>query len=290
MTLSQINCFLTVARERSITRAANRLYISQPAISKSVSALEKELGFPLFRRRDSGVALTHAGQLLFDFFSRSQMEFSYLLSSIRHTEVTGRTTVRLGCPSTWNPEMFHARLENYFALNSPSTRLDIQCFPIADLVYTLKNRQVDAVLTLRLADRDSEDIPLQPVTQCRCGLVYSKQYFHNVHTIYDLRDADFLVYGNDIRKRLESMIRTACGNRFVPHLRDCGTPSAAVFELSRGTGIMFFTDWDSIVRSEQFGYLLLDGTVAIDALYRDEPGGAELARQLAAAFSDAAPE
>ena len=161
---------------------------------------------------------------------------------------------------------------------------------LTQLADALLNRQVDAVLTLRLADRDSEDIPLQPVTQCRCGLVYSKQYFHNVHTIYDLRDADFLVYGNDIQKRLESMIRTACGNRFVPHLRDCGTPSAAAFELSRGTGIMFFTDWDSIVRSEQFGYLLLDGTVAIDALYRDEPGGAELARQLAAAFSDAAPE
>ncbi len=42
MTQTQINCFITVARERSFTRAANALYISQPAISRSISKLEEE--------------------------------------------------------------------------------------------------------------------------------------------------------------------------------------------------------------------------------------------------------
>lgn len=50
MTFTQINCFVTVAREQSFTKAASILYVSQPAISKSISRLEEELGFPLFDR------------------------------------------------------------------------------------------------------------------------------------------------------------------------------------------------------------------------------------------------
>ena len=45
MTKVQIKAFMTVAKEKSFTRAANVLYISQPAISKSISTLEDELGF-----------------------------------------------------------------------------------------------------------------------------------------------------------------------------------------------------------------------------------------------------
>ena len=61
MTQTQINCFLAVARERSFTRAANSLYISQPAISRSISKLEDELGFQLFERRESALTLTTHG-------------------------------------------------------------------------------------------------------------------------------------------------------------------------------------------------------------------------------------
>lgn len=63
MTLRQCEVFLAVARERSFSRAAERIHLSQPTLSEHVAELEKELGAPLFLRRGREVTLTEAGRV-----------------------------------------------------------------------------------------------------------------------------------------------------------------------------------------------------------------------------------
>src|SRR3990170_5314831 len=53
---------LSVAKERSFTRAAHRLNISQSAVSEQVRVLEEEIGFPLFRRTSRGIEVTERGR------------------------------------------------------------------------------------------------------------------------------------------------------------------------------------------------------------------------------------
>jgi len=64
MELNQLRTFLTVAEEKHLTRAAERLYTSQPAVSAQLKALESFLGVPLFERTPKGMLLTPAGQTL----------------------------------------------------------------------------------------------------------------------------------------------------------------------------------------------------------------------------------
>ena len=63
MDMHQLSHFVTVAQHRSFTKASNYLYMSQPAISHSISALEKELNIKLFTRHKGVVTLTFAGEL-----------------------------------------------------------------------------------------------------------------------------------------------------------------------------------------------------------------------------------
>lgn len=60
-TLSQLKTFIAVVDQGGFTAASRRLGLSQPAVSRTVATLEKELGLPLFMRRREGLALTEAG-------------------------------------------------------------------------------------------------------------------------------------------------------------------------------------------------------------------------------------
>lgn len=61
MTLTQLNYFITIAETKSINKAAEKLYVSQPSLTNAIKELEKELGITLFFRSGKGAALTNDG-------------------------------------------------------------------------------------------------------------------------------------------------------------------------------------------------------------------------------------
>ena len=65
MEIYQLRSFVTVAREKHLTRAAEKLNVSQPAASAHIKALEEELGLSLFHRTPTGMQLTAAGTPLY---------------------------------------------------------------------------------------------------------------------------------------------------------------------------------------------------------------------------------
>lgn len=70
MNLRFVEAFVWVARLRSITRAAEKLCLTQSAVSNRIAALEEELGMPLVDRRDRVFRLTHAGTRFLDYAER----------------------------------------------------------------------------------------------------------------------------------------------------------------------------------------------------------------------------
>lgn len=95
MELSQLKTFITVAEEQHLTRAAERLFTSQPAVSAQLKALEETLGVTLFDRTPKGMRLTSAGEKLLPQ-ARSALDAANLVVSqakIMRGEVAGKISV-----------------------------------------------------------------------------------------------------------------------------------------------------------------------------------------------------
>ena len=86
MDLSELNVFLTVARERSFTRAAAKLRLSQSALSQTVRQLEARLGVRLLTRTTRSVAPTEAGERLSRSLFRRNIQ-AHASGATRHTDL-----------------------------------------------------------------------------------------------------------------------------------------------------------------------------------------------------------
>lgn len=75
MKIEKLYYFLSVAKHKNFTRASKECHIAQPAISKQMISLEKELGFALFYRKNHKVELTPAGEEFYAWVSRFLDEY-----------------------------------------------------------------------------------------------------------------------------------------------------------------------------------------------------------------------
>lgn len=90
MELRQIQYFVQLYKDCNMTKSSQALYISQQGLSKSVSKLEAELGFSLFRRTSSGVTPTESADKLFEFFKKvldSYQELQREIASVHQKRV-----------------------------------------------------------------------------------------------------------------------------------------------------------------------------------------------------------
>ena len=137
MTLQQLRYFLAVVKAKSFSQAAAALYLSQPALSKQISLLEKALGFPLFERTPRGVTLTAKGAVFHQRVHPLLHDLDLLLS-----ELAEPTELRMGAlPSIaahFLPAMV-GRLEGYQLLPVVKETSD-------ELVEMVHSGQLDAAI------------------------------------------------------------------------------------------------------------------------------------------------
>ena len=140
MDLDQLRQFIAITQSGSIKSAAEKFYISRPAISKSIARLESEAGFPLFVRKTSGVVLTPAGSQLLPYaqavvntFDRLKQEMDKL-GNEKHFLRIGFTYGVLS--------LFDEALEQY-QRDHPTARIEIYAVKAEDIASWLRSERVD---------------------------------------------------------------------------------------------------------------------------------------------------
>jgi DNA-binding transcriptional LysR family regulator len=141
--LRDLRCFLAVAEERHFGRAAERLYLSQPMVSKAVRRLEQQLGSRLVDRSSLPVSLTPAGEV----FRRKTDEAVRLLddavADVRHRAHREAGQVRVGYTSGLGPSLVSTAI-SALHVRHPQLRVQWTSEPTARQVSDVREGALDA--------------------------------------------------------------------------------------------------------------------------------------------------
>ncbi|AYD40658.1 LysR family transcriptional regulator [Clostridium fermenticellae] len=260
---TQVKCFLEIAYEESFTKAANNLYITQPAISRYMSAFEKELGIPLFNRTNKHIKLTAAGEVCYDFFRRFQLEFENTMEKAHSLNCKKQGTIRLGYIVGWSISSFLPNILEKFSKEFPDISVSVESLEINELIKALNTNNLDVILTLDNSLDGIKDINKQKVVKIQKLILYSK--FQKLPkkqnlTPYDFKDETFYVIDNQEAHNAELEIRNYCKSYgFVPHLKLLPNMESIFASVENGLGVTFFDTWGkNIINAPYFKYVLLD--------------------------------
>ncbi|PWL17622.1 LysR family transcriptional regulator [Falsochrobactrum shanghaiense] len=145
MELSQLRTLIHVAELGSLSKAADRLHIAQPALSRQIRLLEEELGVRLFERHGRGMILTDQGQDVLRHASRVMTELEEIRAAVADGDAPLRGHIAIGMPPTVS-DILAEPLVAAFRENHPDATLRIVSAYSGYLLDWLHRGQIDVAI------------------------------------------------------------------------------------------------------------------------------------------------
>lgn len=231
----KLNHFVNVYSHRNLRIASELLGISQPALTKSLKSLEKELGVPLFTRSKKGMEPTKAGDILFEHFEKMSN-----LSRIAEVALSSHSTnqdglIRIGAGQMWS-WLFIPDIVAQFTQIHPSVKLEITTGPMLDLADLLVREQVDVVVGDFHGISVPDSFNVQPVWSSEFWAFASSD--HDLALKKDIQLVDLVEYswsGYIDHDLFEQKISSLCNQQGLtpPNINIKATSLATLFRLTK---------------------------------------------------------
>lgn len=145
MTLNELRYIVAVSRERNFRRAAEKCFVTQPALSLAIQKLEEELGVSLFERKKGDITLTSVGERVVEQAARVLDEAARIRDIARQGADQLSGPLRLGAIHTIGPYLLPDLIAALNAL-APNMPLEVEENTTANLESLLRNGAIDAAL------------------------------------------------------------------------------------------------------------------------------------------------
>ncbi len=187
--LNYYKAFYMVAKYKNISKAADALFISQPAISKSLSRLEENLGCTLFSRTSRGVSLTADGEILYERIREAFAAIEAGEEELRHRTELGIGQLRIGVSTTLCKYILLPYLQN-FIRQHPHIRITIECQSTLHTVELLESGQID--IGLIGVPKHHGTLTFLPLKKIQDTFVATQSYLDNL-SIREHADSDLFL-------------------------------------------------------------------------------------------------
>lgn len=142
MDSQKIVCFLEMAKSLNFSKSAENLFLSQSTVSRNISALEDELQLKLFKRNSKNVALTQAGQIIYDGFEELKARFEDIHASATRAQQGHYGEIRIGFLPEFFLDMIPEALNAFEALH-PNIGIVTLTTPSQNPLSTLQDGSID---------------------------------------------------------------------------------------------------------------------------------------------------
>lgn len=175
--LSSYWIFYVVANTQNISKAAKKLYISQPAVSKSIQKLEETLDCRLFSRSSRGVQLTEEGTIVYESVRAAFETLATGEEKLKQFQELGAGHLRIGVSTTLCKYVLLPYLRT-FIHQHPHIRISISCQPTNETLRMLETNQIDIGLIGKPAD--VKQMHFDFVEEIEDIFVSTEEYIHNL--------------------------------------------------------------------------------------------------------------
>ncbi|WP_180339338.1 LysR family transcriptional regulator [Peptoniphilus catoniae] len=134
--------FITIVKEKSITKAAEKLFVSQPYLSQYVSRLESELDTKLLDRSKSPIELTEAGRIYYNYLTDSSLLDKKLLIELDNINKKRSYTINIGF-SPWRGSTLLPDIFPEFSRRHPNIQIVLHEHPVNEMEGLISDNKID---------------------------------------------------------------------------------------------------------------------------------------------------
>lgn len=246
----RLKVFRTVAGEASFRRAAERLHLSQPAVSQQVHALEEELGTTLFDRRNGRVRLTDAGAVLLGYAQKGARLAEEAMAALERSRGETVGELRLGASMTVMQYVL-PRLLGPFLKQHPAVKVSIRSANTERIVEALRSEEI--ALAMIEGPVSSREVYRQRILEDWMVLIVGRRYpwpgpdaEKGLVRVRDLTEVPLLLRerGSGSRKVVELALRRAgLRHRDLRVAMELDSIVAIVSAVEEGLGAAFVSEW-----------------------------------------------
>ena len=178
--------FYEVANQKSISKGAEKLMISQPAVSQSIQTLENELGGKLFVRTPKGVVLTNEGEILFDYIKEGMNYFINGTNKFMSLKELNEGIINIGATATISEHFLIPYLKKFHD-KYPNVLINITNGLTNDLIKDLRNGTLDIIITA-IPNNNNKDIIYENLSELNdvfIGNIKYKDKDYNIDTLFN---------------------------------------------------------------------------------------------------------
>ncbi|CAM4227371.1 LysR family transcriptional regulator [Bacillus manliponensis] len=237
MDIRQLRYFIAIAEEKQLTRAAHRLHMAQPPLSRQLSLLEQELSVSLFERNGRSLQLTEEGKILYSKAKSIIQQLEETIVEIKDTGEGLRGNLQIGAIHSCIP--FLSDRIRYFQKHYPLVNLKIWEGNPAYLTKQIEKRNIEiAILRAPFKEGNFSSIHLSQepyvlVTPANWGQFQSQTSV----SLYDLHHIPFLFLHRDMEDSYHQTILNECNKKNIKLHIACECPDAAFIFMLIMAGI-----------------------------------------------------